>query len=176
MKVQELLEKQESKGTYAAVKFDQSTKDAIAKYIKDNDIPNGTNIDKLHCTVLYSRKHCPDYEPLGEIDPPWTGTPTKLEVWESNGKLRDEPTTRCLVMKFTCQELVDRHGELMEEHGATYDFPEYKTHITLSYDIGDMDETSLPDISKAIKQVKIVQEYGEDLATDWAKTKSTNDD
>lgn len=172
MKLNDLLvEKQEpaEKGTYAAVRFDDQTKNAIVKYIKDNDIPNGVPVAKLHTTVLYSRKFCPDYEPAGEISPAWIGKPTKLEVWESNGKLRDEPTTRCLVLKFDCPELNARHKELMDEHKATYDFPEYKTHVTLSYDIGDMDETDLPSID-AIGDLKIVSEYGEDLKLDWAKT------
>lgn len=171
MKVQDLLEQEQPKGTYAAVKFDKATTDAVAKYIADNNLPNGLNPDKMHCTVLYSRKYCPDYEPLGKIDPPWKGTPTKLEVWESRGKGRDEEPTRCLVMKFECDQLNKRHEELMKEHDATYDFPEYKTHITLSYDIGDMDETELPDIKDTVEEIKIVEEYGEELNLDWAKTK-----
>lgn len=168
MKVQDLLEKQTAKGTYAAVKFDTDTTDAVVEYIAANKIPNGLKADKMHCTVLYSRKYCPDYEPLGKISPPWTGTPTALEVWESRGKNRDEKPSRCLVMKFTCDKLNDRHQALMEEHDATYDFPDYKTHITLSYDIGDMDETKLPDITTAVKTIKIINEYGEDLDLDWA--------
>lgn len=169
MKILELLQEQESKGTYAAVRFDDKTTTAIAKYIEDNDIPNGTPEAKMHCTVLYSRKHCPNYEPAGEIDPPWTGTPDKLEVWESRGKLRDEKPSRCLVMKFKCDKLNERHKELMDEHDVTYDFPEYKTHITLSYDIGDMDETKLPDIKEAVGEMKIVEEYGEDLDLSWSQ-------
>lgn len=168
MKITELFEEEQQKGTYAAVKFSQKTIDQIAQYIKENDIPNGTPPDKLHCTVLYSRKYCPDYEPQGKIDPPMIGECGKLEVWESKGKLRDKPPTRCLVLKFSCPELVERHNELMDDHGATYDFPEYKTHITLSYDIGDMDESDLPDPCDTIKTIEIVKEYGEDLDLDWA--------
>jgi hypothetical protein len=175
MKLFELLEKEDSPepGTYAAVKFDESTVNNIRKYIENNEIPNGVPAEKLHCTVLYSRKHCPDYEPQGDIDPAWIGTPVGLEVWESKGKLRDEEPKRCLVMKFKCEELNDRHKELMDEHDATYVFPEYKTHVTLSYDIGDLDEKTLPDIADAISKLKINHEYGEDLDLDWAaKTKS----
>lgn len=167
-----LVEKKEpeTKGTYAAVKFDEATQDAIVKYIEDNDIPNGLSKSKLHTTLLYSRKYCPNYEPAGDIDPAWVGKPTKLEVWESKGKLRDEPTTRCLVLKFNCPEMDERHKELMAEHDATYDFPEYKTHVTLSYDIGVMDESKLPSPTDAIGDLTIVEEYGEDLQLDWAKT------
>lgn len=177
MKLSDLLqEQQETKGTYAAVRFDQDSKDQIAKYIKDNDIPNPLDTAKMHCTVLYSRKYCPDYEPMGDIDPPWSGVPDKLEVWESKGKLRDQEPTRCLVLKFKCPELNARHKELMDEHEATYDFPEYKTHVTLSYDIGDFDETTLPDPTKTIKSLTIVHEYGEDLDLDWAKNNAKKDD
>lgn len=170
MRVFELLqeEDEQSKGTYAAVKFSQKTIDQVVKYIEENDIPNATPADKLHCTVLYSRKYCPDYEPQGEIDPPYIGECDKLEVWESKGKLRDQEPTRCLVLKFKCPALNERHEELMDEHDATYDFPEYKTHITLSYDIGDMDESTLPDPCETITTIEVVKEYGEDLDLDWA--------
>lgn len=173
MKVVDLLEKKEETadktGTYAAVHLDKSTTDAIAKYMKENDIPNPLAAEKMHTTVLYSRKHCPDYEPAGKIDPPWIGTPTHFDVWESRGKDESDKPKRCLVLEYDCPQLDARHEELMEEHGATYDFPDYKTHITLSYDIGDMDIKDLPDIKKMLPEIKIVSEYGEDLDLDWAK-------
>ena len=171
MKIFELLQEQkETKGTYAAVSFNDTTVDALQKYIKDNDIPNGTPAGKMHCTLLYSRKHCPNYKPAGKISPSWTGKPVGLEVWESQSK------SRCLVLKFDCDELHKRHKLLMKEHDATYDFPEYKTHVTLSYDIGEMDEKELPDITKAIDELTIVDEYGEDLDLDWAKNNTGKGD
>lgn len=177
MTLTDLLEKAPpptEKGTYAAVRFSAETKDAIAKYIADNDLPNPLGKDKMHCTLLYSRKHCPDYKPAGKIKPAWTGTPTKLEVFESRGKLRDEEPKRCLVLRFECKELVARHELLMEEYDATYDFPEYKPHVTLSYDIGDLDETKLPDVS-TIGELTIDEEYGEDLDLDWAAKNAKKD-
>lgn len=179
MTLEELLEgappKLESKGTYAAVRFDDATKDAVAKYIADNDLPNPISKDKMHCTVLYSRKYCPDYEPLGKIDPPWTGKVTGLKLFVSRGKNRDEEPKRCLVLRFDCDKLKERHEHLMDTLDATYDFPEYIMHITLSYDIGDLDEDTLPDITKAVKTVKIIEEYGEDLNLDWSDTASEDD-
>lgn len=176
----DLLEKAppkvEGKGTYAAVRFSDETKDAIAAYIKDNDLPNPLGKDKMHCTLLYSRKHCPDYKPAGKIKPAWLGKPTGLEVFESRGKMRDEEPKRCLVLRFECKQLVARHELLMEEYDATYDFPEYKPHVTLSYDIGDLDETELPDVVKAIKELEIVDEYGEDLDMDWAAKNAKSED
>ena len=166
MKLRELME-DVSKGTYAGVYFDEDTKKAVKKYLEDNDIPKPVNVDKLHTTLLYSRKFLPDYIPGGMYDKPLIGTPVELVVWKTQGDEGKEPAN-CLVMKYDCPELVDRHKSLMKEHGATFDYPEYTPHITLSYDIGDMDVDSLSDIKETIKQVGIVEEYGEDLQLDWA--------
>ena len=172
MKIAEMfLTEQSEGGSYAGVRFDKSTKDAIAQYMQENDIPNPIPVDKLHTTLLYSRKFLPDYTPKGKISPVWVGTPTTFDVWESKGKLRDEEPKKCLVLEYDCDKLDDRHEELMEEHGATYDFPTYKTHITLSYDIGDLDIKDLPDITDTLHKIKIVSEYGENLDLDWSKTK-----
>lgn len=171
MKLFEIIMETEHKGTYAGVRFDDNTKRAISKYIKDNDIPNPVSADKLHTTLLYSRKHLPNYKPLGQLKRALVGHPTEFDVWESKGKLRDEATTRCLVLEFKCPNLVERHKHLMDEHQATYDFPEYKTHITLSYDIGDLDIDDLPDIKKTLDSITIVEEYSEELDLQWAKNK-----
>lgn len=172
MKWQDLTEKQETntKGTYAAVNFDKETIKTIQEYMKENDIPNPLSSDKMHTTLLKSRKYCPDYKAAGKIDPPWVGTPTEFEVWKTRPKDGGEGSN-CLVLRFECKELNDRHAELMKEHDASYDFPDYKTHISLSYDIGDMDWKKLPDIKKYLGDIKIVEEYGEDLDLDWAKNK-----
>ena len=166
MKLQDLFEDQ-NPGTYAAIRFSRKTTSQLAKYIKDNDIPNAVNTSKMHCTLLYSRKPCPDYVAQGNLSPAWIGTPVGLDVWESKGD--PEKVARCLVLEFECKELDDRHAELMKEHKATHDFPDYKTHVTLSYDIGDMDESKLPDITKAVDELKIISEYGADLDLNWSK-------
>lgn len=166
MKLRELMEAM-NKGTYAGVYFDEDTKKAVQQYIEDNNIPKPVNVDKLHTTLLYSRKFLPDYIPGGMYKQPLVGTPTELVVWKTQGDEGKEPAN-CLVMKYDCPELVERHKSLMKEHGATFDYPEYTPHITLSYDIGDIDVDSLSNIKDAIKTIGIVEEYGEDLKLDWA--------
>lgn len=166
MKTTEIFES--ATGTYAGVSFDSTTNKALHQYIKDNNLPNAPRPDQFHTTVLYSRKHCPNYKPIGQLSSPLVGTTTGLEVWKTqDGK-------NALVVKYNCPALVDRHKKLMKDHEATYDYPEYKVHVTLSYDIGDIDYKKLPDIKKAIPQITIVKEYGEDLDLDWAKTKGTS--
>jgi hypothetical protein len=46
------------------------------------------------------------------------------------------------------------------EKGATYDFPDYKCHITLSYDIGDL---TVDDLHKPDFPIILDHEYKEDL-------------
>lgn len=154
-------------GTYAGVRFSQDTKDAVNKFLKDNNIPKPVNVEKLHTTLLYSRKHLPNYKPAGKLEAPLVGTPDELVVWKTQGDNGQEQSN-CLVMKYTCPKLVQRHKDLMEEHDATFDYAEYNPHITLSYDIGDLDITKLQDVKKTIRSVDIVEEYAESLSLDWA--------
>lgn len=172
MKWQDLNEKKEPDGTYAAVNFSKETTDGIKKYITDNDIPNGLDESKMHTTIIYSRKYDGSFKAQGKINPAWIGKPTKLDVWKTRPKDGGEGSN-CLVLQFDCKEMNDRHEELMKEYKFTYDFPEYKTHISLSYDIGDMDWKKLPDFNG---KIEIIEEYQEDLNLDWAKEKGLKKD
>ena len=172
MKIKEILEEQEltKYGTYAGAHFSDATVDALSQYCKDNNIPNAIAPDKFHTTILYSRKHCPDYKARGKFDPMLVGTPhEKFHVWKTSPSDPNAEKTNCLILPFDCPDLVARHKELMDTHGATYDYDEYKPHVTLSYNIGDIDADSLPPFKG---KIEIADEYQEDLDLDWAKTKA----
>ena len=158
MKLQDITEskKNEQPGTYAAVTFDKDTVAALEKFNKDNKIAN-PNKD-WHTTLLYSRKHLPNYKPEKKYQRPYRGEPTKFEIWPSQNEKKN-----VLVLTFSCPQLYQRHHKLMLEHGATYDFDQYKPHVTLSYDAGDLDLSTLP---KFTKKLVIIGEYSEDLDTD----------
>ncbi len=160
------------KGTYAGVRFSDDTKKLIEKYLDDNKIPNAISPDKLHTTLLYSRKYLPEYKALGTYPKPLIGTPGKFDVWKSSNE--DGSSANCLVIEFDCPDLSKRHKELMDEHEGTYDFPTYKTHITLSYDIGNMDIKDLPPFIDTVPTIKICKEFSEDLDLSWAQNKGTS--
>ena len=162
MKIQEIVEG-ETTGSYAGVRFGDLTKDAICDYIKENNIPNAVPQDKLHTTLLYSKKYLPNYKPAGMYKKLIVGEPTEFEVWPSQPD-DDGNISKCLVLRYRCPELVDRHKYLMKQHNAQYDFDEYKPHITFSYDVGDLKPEDLPAFTTPIL---IVSEYGEDLNTNW---------
>ena len=172
MKISDIKTKEQKPGTYAGAKFDTETNKALHKYMSDNKIPNAIRPDKIHTTILYSRKHCPNYTPLGKLKHPWVATPVEFVVWKTNGADGGTPAN-CLVLKLDCKELKDRHEELMKQHNATYDYDEYSPHVTLSYDIGDTDVSKLPKIFDSVKHLNVVEEYGEDLDLNWAKNKGT---
>ena len=172
MKLDQVLfeeDKEEGNGTYAGVRFDEDTVGRIKTFIEENEIPNAIPDDKIHTTLLYSRKPCPNYKATGDLNPALTGTPTEFDVWESQPD-DDGNKSNCLVLQFECDDLVDRHKSLMDEHGGTFDFDEYKPHTTFSYDIGDLDIENLD--PSGLGDLKIVSEYQEELNTNWAKDNS----
>jgi len=164
-----LIELTESKkrGTYAAVRFSDDTVKRIKTFIEENEIPNPISANKLHTTVLYSRKYCPDYKAAGTYDTPLVGKPKKFDLWKSQPD-EDGNRSNCLVLAYDCPELVKRHKSLMDEHKATFDFDQYRPHVTLSYDAGaDFDVNKLK--PQDVGNIEITKEYMEDLDLDWAK-------
>lgn len=159
--IRDILSEQQDRGTYAGVRFSKGTTERIRQFGKDNNIPCLLKPNYMHSTLLFSRKYLPNYRSQGKIDPPYKGTPKSLEIWPT----QDEKN--CLVLRYDCQDLVDRHHELMDKHQATYDFPEYIPHVTLSYDVGSLDVDKLPAITDYVDELQIVEEYKEDLDLDW---------
>lgn len=153
-----------AKGTYAGVRFSEGTVDNLIQLQGDLGIPNPVPYNKFHSTLLYSRKHLPKYVAKGACYLVSDGNEFTLEIWES-----DKSFNRCLVLRYDCGMLSARHDFLMRYHEATYDFDEYKPHITLSYDVGD----SWTPLEKTVKfsdssPIEIVEEYQEDLNLDWS--------
>jgi len=163
MRLTELMEKKEPAGTYAGYHYDKDGVALLSKYAKDAKLPNPLDPAKTHTTLLYSKKPCPNYEPLGKLESPIKCKINKMEVWPTQSK------KNALVVTLTAPDMCKRHKELMDEHGATYDFDEYKPHITLSYDIGDLDVDKLPEIKDTVKEIDAVEEYGEDIKDEWNK-------
>lgn len=172
MKLTEITKtKKTPDGTYAGVKFNPKTIKAIEAFIKDNGIPNPIRTEKIHTTLLYSKKYLPDYEARGKLDDMMVGKPTRFEKWPSQPG-DDGKVAMYLVLKYDCPDLIARHKDLMDEHDAKYDFNEYKPHITFSYDVAGLQCKDLP---KFEEDIEIVEEYSEDLNLDWAKKNTKKD-
>ena len=160
-----LTEITKNKGTYAGVRFTEKTLTDIKDYMDTNEIPNPLPNSKMHSTLLYSRKYLPDYKPAGKYKEPLKGESVKFEKWPSQPD-GEGKVSMCLVLLYDCPDLNARHEELMKEHDAEYDFDDYKTHITFSYDVGGFRCKKLPDVDF---DIEVMNEYMEDLNLDWAK-------
>lgn len=142
-------------GVYAALRVLGQANDVLNAFIVSSGFPAVGTVKerRRHVTLIYSRTYA-KVEPL------------KTVLYQARGKqLRvfDEADgRRCLVVELHAPEVEARHKALMQAHPElTYDFPGYVPHITLSYDIGGFDATtlSLPDFSCVLGD-----EYVEDLA------------
>jgi len=130
MRLSTILESEESeKGTYAGLRFSQDDEDVIIGIVKEMGVPNPIQRDEIHLTLLYSRKTLHNYKPA-EMTDMWA-YPRGYHIFDGkDGK-------SILVILLESEDANYRHQKLMTQHGATYDFPEYRPHITLSYDIED---------------------------------------
>lgn len=155
-------------GTYAGVKFHTSTNKMLHGLTSGYGMQSAVRPDRFHSTLLYSRTYLPDYRPWGEIFPSLRGKPTKVERWSM-----DSTGVEGLVLLYDCEELILRHHRLMQLHSATFDFPSYIPHITLSYDIGDFDIEQIQSAVQKLPDIIIVEEYSEVLSLTAARTNMT---
>lgn len=162
MKLNELA-LQAPRGTYFGLKPSKATIESILEFIDRYGVPEPIDSDKLHATVVYSRTFC-SAQPLGKIDPPWVGNFTQYNLFPRN--VEQDPTPMCLVLEFDCPELLARHHELRNVYGASHDFPEFKPHLTLTYNAGDYDHLALPPYQGPHE---FDYEYSEPLNTNWVK-------
>lgn len=159
MKICNLIEHSPpSEGVYVGVKYDTDSVKKLKALIKQLKIPNEVPSSKIHTTIIYSRKYVPDiktYDTILDI----VAIPKKFTVFDT------QDNKRALVIELDCEYLVDRHNAIMEEYGTTYDFEKYIPHITLSYDIGDLE--FIYDFNENPIELVLTSEYTEKLILNW---------
>jgi hypothetical protein len=82
--------------------------------------------------------------------------------------------TECLVLTYDCEDILLRHEFLMHKHGASFDFPSYTPHVTLSYDVRGFNIKPMQDVLRYLPDIIIAHEYSEPLdmvTADINKTK-----
>ncbi len=127
---------EQRKGTYAAVKYDETTCEILSAWLKLWKIPNPIKQEDFHTTIIYSRVPIPVENQLNadaiELKSRgWRFTPKELALFKSSAA---SDSTDVLVMILHAPELVNLH-QTLREHGATHDFDKYEPHVTLSYEV-----------------------------------------
>lgn len=151
-----------TKGTYVALRLTPLSNRAVRLHCLENGIAmEAPSVEqRLHTTVIYSRKHCPDMPQ--DIDPLAIYTAT-FKDWHlfDNGD-----GTRALVMLLNSPAIEQRHRDLMLGHDATYDYPQYHPHITVNYRYPG---ANVSDLKRYPFLIILGEEYIEDLDITWGK-------
>ncbi|RYD62886.1 MAG: hypothetical protein EOP83_13475 [Verrucomicrobiaceae bacterium] len=137
MRYAELIEKsQETAGLYVAAYYEDESVKRLAAFQHVHDIPNPQDPTDFHTTIVYSKKRI-HWNPMNDLH--WLVKPTGWAVWASRSKEK-----HALVLLIDSTHLHVRWKVAMQR-GATYDFDEYRPHISFSYDVGpDFDVAALP--------------------------------
>ncbi len=147
--------KEFGKGLYVAAKFSESTLDALENLQRELKIPNPVPRDKLHSTIVYSRVYVPYKVASGSFEIANSGSFTIFETQDGS---------RALVLELESDYLTARHN-YAKALGASYDFPDYRPHITMSYDVGPISFNGTFNIP-----IVLDREYSEELNLDWKDT------
>src|SRR5271167_3868793 len=111
MKLQDLMPKK--KGIYVGLRVLEPSCAAIKAHCKKAGIPiTKSSLERrLHTTVLYSKKPCPNLVPEPE-----TVHNAEFICYELFEKRHGDESEKVLVIKLNAPSIVARHLELMAEH------------------------------------------------------------
>ena len=124
-----------------------------------------TPADDLHVTVAFSRRPV-DWMKAGEA---WSGDKDGKFIVNPGGARIVEPLgdKGAVVLLFNSSELSWRHEAIKRDADATWDFPSYQPHVTITYAGGDLDLSKVePYRGKLVFGPEIFAEVDED----WSKS------
>lgn len=128
------MNEQKEKGLYVHRKLLNGG--SFHQWAIDNNVPNPIQPEEMHVTQVYSKKPVklmPDHQV------------SMLQLNKPNMHLETFPSQdnkRALVIRFDDKYFHDRFLQA-KAAGASYDYGEYKPHVTISYDVDDFDYTKL---------------------------------
>lgn len=132
-------------------------------WAKEQGFETTTPAGDIHVTIAFSRKPV-DWMKAGEN---WNS--------DKNGNLTVQPGGARLVEKlgdkgavvllFNSSELTWRHEGIRREAGASWDFPDYQPHVTITYAGGDLD---LSKVEPYRGKLQFGPEIFEELDDDWS--------
>lgn len=125
-------------GTYVALQMAQGSKDLLDNFVRGNlGLEERVSKDSYHITVIYSRTPVPDAEKI-------KGDHHAMALCTGYDMFSTKDGGKCLVMRVNCTNATELNSQLTKM-GATSDYPEYKAHITIAYNImQEIDPANLP--------------------------------
>ena len=127
-------------GTYVALNLSEESKALLDNFVEMNlGLTERVDPSTYHITVIYSRTPVPSAENYKEKHKlPATAMVSGYEIFPTKND------GLCLVMRLVCPYATELNSQLGKQ-GATSDYPEYKPHMTIAYDMTQkVDHESLP--------------------------------
>lgn len=128
MSFKEYVDDSHKDGTYVEYKLSEKSAENLKKFCEGLGINNILDPSTFHSTLVYSKTPCPKLAGYDFPTPIFgVGTHWSLFTTQKGGK--------CLVLEVdTANTLEILHDICVKTYGASHGFPEYKAHITISYD------------------------------------------
>lgn len=148
------------------VRRDVKNAEQIVAWAKSQGFEQTISGEKMHVTIAFSRMPL-DWSKVGES---WASS-------EEDGSMRIKPggmrlverlgqNGEAVVLMFASSELCYRH-ESIKSAGASWDWPEYQPHITISFDSPDI---KVRDIEPYRGEIILGPEIFEEVNEDWRET------
>lgn len=141
-----LFESAHPGGTYSCLIPSVDTREELYAYCASLNIDNLEEPDEYHCTLIYSKKACPDVAEE-DFNIPCKALPIGFKVLGTDEKV--------LVLEVYCPNAVRLHELFMEKYGATHDYPEYIPHITVASDFDGEVPADVPEFEIIFNGQKI---------------------
>lgn len=119
----------------------------------------------MHVTIAFSRQAI-DWMKAGSS---WSENDKGNLTIKPGGARLVEPLgpKGAVVLLFNSSDLSWRHQDIKRSTGASWDWPEYQPHISISYDAGDMD---LSKVKPYAGEIVLGPEIFEEVKNDWEKS------
>lgn len=133
-------------------------------WAKSQGFETTTPADDLHVTIAFSRRPV-DWMKVGET---WSSDKDgKLTIAPGGARLVEPLGDKgAVVLLFNSSELSWRHEAIKREADASWDFPSYQPHVTITYSGGDLDLSKVePYRGKLVFGPELFSEVDED----WSK-------
>lgn len=132
----------------------------IIKWAKGQGFTKTLKAEDMHVTIAFSREAL-DWMKTGEV---WQ---SELRIAAGGARLVEPLGPKgAVVLLFNSSELAWRHEEI-KRAGASWDWPEYQPHISITYDGKDMD---LSNVEPYRGEIVLGPEIFEELAEGWDET------
>jgi len=137
----------------------------IVSWAKAQGFASVVDPAELHVTVIYSKSPV-DWFKFGEN---WSGDEKGQLTINAGGpraveKLGDKGA---VVLMFASSQLSWRNRSAVEDLGASWDYPEYQPHITITYAAGGLD---LTEVEPYTGKIVLGPEMFEDIDDNWSDT------